>query len=65
MMFHEIDPKDPDGKCLFPHRGPTGCSSPPARREHCNTMTASWGGLGVLWRKPVGHHAMSAPSAIR
>ncbi len=21
--------------------------------EHCNTMTASWGGLGVLWSKPV------------
>ena len=22
-------------------------------REKCNTMTASWGGLGVLWNKPV------------
>ena len=22
-------------------------------RENCNTMTASWGGLGVLWNKPV------------
>ncbi|MBQ6830230.1 MAG: flavin reductase family protein [Clostridia bacterium] len=21
--------------------------------EHCNTMTASWGGVGVLWNKPV------------
>lgn len=21
--------------------------------DHCNTMTASWGGLGVLWGKPV------------
>ena len=21
--------------------------------EHCNTMTASWGGLGVLWGAPV------------
>ena len=21
--------------------------------EHCNTMTASWGGLGILWGKPV------------
>ena len=21
--------------------------------EHCNTMTASWGGLGVLWHKNV------------
>lgn len=21
-------------------------------REHCNTMTASWGGLGVLWGAP-------------
>ena len=52
MMFHEIDPKTLHGKRLFPHRGPAGCSSPPGRRERCNTMTASWGGLGVLWRKP-------------
>jgi flavin reductase (DIM6/NTAB) family NADH-FMN oxidoreductase RutF len=22
-------------------------------RERCNTMTASWGGLGILWNKPV------------
>ena len=22
-------------------------------QEKCNTMTASWGGLGVLWNKPV------------
>lgn len=22
-------------------------------KEHCNTMTAAWGGLGVLWRKNV------------
>ncbi len=22
-------------------------------RDHCNTMTASWGGLGVLWNKNV------------
>ena len=21
--------------------------------NHCNTMTASWGGIGVLWNKPV------------
>lgn len=20
-------------------------------KEHCNTMTASWGGLGVMWGK--------------
>ena len=22
-------------------------------QEKCNTMTASWGGVGVLWNKPV------------
>lgn len=22
-------------------------------RERCNTMTASWGGLGILWNEPV------------
>lgn len=21
--------------------------------EHCNTMTASWGGVGILWNRPV------------
>ena len=21
-------------------------------KENCNTMTASWGGLGVIWGKP-------------
>ncbi len=24
-------------------------------REHCNTMTASWGGFGVLWHRPVAY----------
>ena len=23
-------------------------------KEHFNTMTASWGGIGWLWNKPVG-----------
>lgn len=22
-------------------------------KEHCNTMTASWGGVGIMWGKPV------------
>ena len=37
----------------FPSSGTAGCSSPPGTPDHCNTMTASWGGLGVLWRKPM------------
>lgn len=30
--------------------------------EHCNTMTASWGGVGVLWRS-LPPPAISVPSA--
>ena len=24
--------------------------------DHCNTMTASWGGIGVMWGKNVAVH---------
>ena len=23
--------------------------------DHCNTMTASWGGVGVIWGAPAAH----------
>ena len=29
--------------------------------ERCNTMTASWGGLGVLWGAPVAQAECGAP----
>ena len=34
-------------------------------KEHFNTMTASWGGIGWLWNKPVVFVFYSFPSAIR
>lgn len=51
-MFREIDPKGLtenvfsllDDRWMLITAGTTG---------HCNTMTASWGGLGVLWSKNV------------
>lgn len=33
-------------------------------KEHFNTMTASWGGIGWLWNKPVVL-SLYVPSAIR
>ena len=30
----------------------SGRGESPSREENWNTMTASWGGLGVLWNKP-------------
>ena len=29
--------------------------------EKCNTMTASWGGVGILWNKPVSFIFVSLP----
>ena len=50
--FHKIDPKQiPDnpfqligGDWMLVTSGVPGA---------CNTMTASWGGVGVIWNKPV------------
>ena len=30
--------------------------------EHCNTMTASWGGVGVLWAEPSRHLLYPSPA---
>ena len=50
-MFQKIDPKklDLNAFSAFQDRWMLVTAGTP---EHCNTMTAGWGGLGILWRKP-------------
>lgn len=51
-MFQELDPKDLQGNVfsLFDDRWALITAG---TQDHCNTMTASWGGLGYLWNRPV------------
>ena len=51
-MFERIDPKSLDQN-VFSMIGDQWMLLTAGTREKCNTMTASWGGLGVLWGKPV------------
>ena len=51
-MWKNIDPKDMSGN-VFSRIGDQWMLISAGNRERCNTMTASWGGLGVLWSKPV------------
>ena len=30
--------------------------------EKCNTMTASWGGVGIMWGKPVSYTHLTLPT---
>ena len=50
-MFHSIDPKDLTGN-VFSLIGSQWMLVTAGTKEHCNTMTASWGGLGVIWGAP-------------
>ncbi len=47
-MFQRIDPKEMSGN-VFSRIGDQWMLITAGNREKCNTMTASWGGLGVLW----------------
>lgn len=51
-MFQELDPKALQGNVfsLFDDRWTLITAG---TQDRCNTMTASWGGLGVLWGKNV------------
>ena len=51
-MFQELQPKQLTENVfsLFDDRWTLITAG---TRDHCNTMTASWGGLGVLWHKNV------------
>ena len=51
-MFKKIDPKALD-RNVFSIVGDQWMLITAGTPEHCNTMTASWGGLGVLWNKCV------------
>lgn len=51
-MFERIDPKNLDQN-VFSLIGDQWMLLTAGTGEKCNTMTASWGGLGVLWGKPV------------
>lgn len=51
-MFTRIDPKEMDGN-VFQRIGEQWMLITAGDQSACNTMTASWGGLGVLWNQPV------------
>ena len=50
-MFHAIDPKDLKEN-VFSLIGEQWMLITAGTAERCNTMTASWGGLGVIWGAP-------------
>lgn len=51
-MFEKIDPRELDGN-VFRRIGDQWMLVTAGDKAACNTMTASWGGLGVLWGEPV------------
>ena len=51
-MFTRIDPKELNQN-VFTLIGDQWMLITAGTKEKCNTMTASWGGLGVLWGGPV------------
>lgn len=50
-MFQKIDPKALNQN-VFSAIGDQWMLITAGTPEHCNTMTASWGGLGVIWNIP-------------
>ena len=52
-MFKSIDPKQLNEN-VFSLIGDKWMLITAGTKENCNTMTASWGGLGVLWSENVG-----------
>ena len=51
-MFQSIDPKQLQEN-VFSLIGDQWTLITAGTPDHCNTMTASWGGLGILWNKCV------------
>ena len=51
-MLHQIAPEQLSGN-VFEKIGKQWMLITAGTPAHCNTMTASWGGLGVLWGSPV------------
>ena len=52
MSFEKIRPEDIDGN-VFKMIGDDWMLVTAETEKGVNTMTASWGGMGVLWNKPV------------
>ena len=52
MSFHEVKPEELQIN-PFTTIGSDWLLVTAGNEEKCNTMTASWGGMGVLWRKNV------------
>lgn len=50
-MWNKIDPKNLD-KNVFSMIGDQWMLITAGTADSCNTMTASWGGMGVIWGKP-------------
>ena len=50
-MFHKLDPKELTNN-VFSLIGDQWMLITAGTAERCSTMTASWGGLGVLWGAP-------------
>ena len=53
-MFKKIDPKQWKGN-VFSLIGDQWLLITAGTAEDCNTMTASWGGVGIMWGKPVAY----------
>lgn len=51
-MFQKVDPKSLDLN-VFSAIGDQWMLITAGTAECCNTMTASWGSLGILWNKPM------------
>lgn len=51
-MFQKIEPAQMSGN-VFQRIGTQWMLVTAGNKTACNTMTASWGGLGVLWNEPV------------
>ena len=51
-MFRKIDPKELEVN-VFSAVGDRWMLITAGTKERCNTMTASWGGLGILWGEPM------------
>jgi len=51
-MFEKVDVKTLNEN-VFSMIGDRWMLITAGNTEHCNTMTASWGGLGILWGRPV------------
>ena len=51
-MFQKVDPKELDFN-VFSAIGDQWMLITAGTKDKCNTMTASWGGLGILWGAPM------------